>query len=1097
MEPACLSLVPISDDLSHRALEMRSGEPPAEARLTDRRRIAVLMQGCALLGHLNRGGWRLARGWDGARVDRSGALGSVRASPGRSPVLEQDHLRRLLHVLFDGPGTESATAVDRRRVGLRDPRRTIAGRGQARRLARRLLVRWDQRLSRLSPDEVVTDILDRAEFLWLPEYGPARMALVAEHRVAGACRHTIVGRWAFAARLKATTGELAGLEEELRTERAREHWLGEERSEDAMALAGGGRWIEAVEIWRRHPPAVPSERLALARGLHGLARFEDALEILADSTSPAARVLTASCLVHVGRPRAARRVLDRLRTERMSRADRNLAAEVELRLTRRLVRRRGAYQSRSGTAKGPGARRRLPSRLLEAEAAWQHRDLRTLARHLSTPNRHSGQAGQSWRWRRLRSLVALEDGELERGGAGLRAVLGANRRLLDRPQAAELWRDLGLARALSGDLWAAEKSLRRAVHLLRETGSGRPSSSVWQALVEIRLRLGRPDGVRRFLREAETAAERNGDIGSAMRVATLRVRHSLLEGRPREALEWARQARQRADSYRRLPLAVADDLRLLGPLSARAQGWLGRREESHLALETCAREAWRRLEPEEEALAWLVAGDPARARQAASSDPVGRLIRRLADDRGPSRDQWRSLETLEPYRAARLVYDLVLTQPESVPPEWLRRAARELRGIGADEPARRVELADAGAWRALRIYARSTESQPAMADLFHTAGYRDVRLVWHEEAREIELIPGAGGEEERSVDLAGGRLVLTAPHVDEPLETLFAIAGRDFRPPRPHGSSARAGSGGILGRDPDLLAALERVDRLAASDLPLLVEGETGTGKELVARRAHAASPRRERPFVAINCAALPDSLLLTDLFGHIRGAFTGADRDRKGVFEAAAGGTVLLDEIGDLPKAAQGKLLRVLQEGEVRRVGESQARQVNIRVLAATHRSLAEMVGEGGFREDLYYRLNVGHVVLPPLRNRGDDAIELAESFLAERGLVLDPSAREALGRHHWPGNVRELRNVLDVAAALVDGRSVGPGDLEIPTVRGTGRGQSSVGPGYHQRVEAFRRQLLERALLDSGGVRAEAARRLGLSRQAISYLTSSLGVD
>ncbi|MDX1643063.1 MAG: sigma 54-interacting transcriptional regulator, partial [Thermoanaerobaculia bacterium] len=225
----------------------------------------------------------------------------------------------------------------------------------------------------------------------------------------------------------------------------------------------------------------------------------------------------------------------------------------------------------------------------------------------------------------------------------------------------------------------------------------------------------------------------------------------------------------------------------------------------------------------------------------------------------------------------------------------------------------------------------------------------------------------------------------------------------------------------ILGRDPVLRSALDRAHRLAGSDLPVLVLGETGTGKELVARAVHVRSGRSGRPFLPLNCAALSPSLLLSDLFGHVRGAFTGADRDRSGLFESARGGTVFLDEIGDLPDEAQGKLLRVLQAGEVRRIGESRSRRVDVRVVAATHRDLGTMVERERFRRDLYFRLGVGTVELPPLRLRGNDVILLAEYFLARaagaRRLELGRDARRALRRHTWPGNVRELENVIAVA--------------------------------------------------------------------------------
>jgi transcriptional regulator with GAF, ATPase, and Fis domain len=273
----------------------------------------------------------------------------------------------------------------------------------------------------------------------------------------------------------------------------------------------------------------------------------------------------------------------------------------------------------------------------------------------------------------------------------------------------------------------------------------------------------------------------------------------------------------------------------------------------------------------------------------------------------------------------------------------------------------------------------------------------------------------------------------------------------------------------------------------------VLIQGETGTGKELAARWLHRRSRRRRRALAPINCAALAPGLLVSELFGHVRGAFTGADRDRAGIFEAAAGGTVLLDEIGDLPRDAQGKLLRLLQEGELRRVGESLPRRVDVRVVAATHRNLARMAERGEFRTDLYYRLAGGTVKLPPLRDRGPDVLLLAESFLAELGSPpprLGPGARRLLLDHHWPGNVRELKNVLEVAAALSDGGRIGAELLDLPAA------DRPVRHGYHERLRRFRRSMIAEALDASGGNQAAAARKLGLSRQALSYLVRRLDI-
>ena len=294
----------------------------------------------------------------------------------------------------------------------------------------------------------------------------------------------------------------------------------------------------------------------------------------------------------------------------------------------------------------------------------------------------------------------------------------------------------------------------------------------------------------------------------------------------------------------------------------------------------------------------------------------------------------------------------------------------------------------------------------------------------------------------------------------------------------------------MLGESPRLTPALERLALLAPSDLAILIQGETGTGKELAARRIHRLSPRANLPFLGVNCAALPESLLLSDLFGHVKGSFTGADRDRAGIFEASRGGTVFLDEIGDLPLPAQGKLLRVLQEKEVRRLGESLPRNVDVRIVAATHRSLSSMVDAGEFRRDLFYRLKVGTVVLPPLRERGRDVLLLGEHFLAPEGYKLSADARRRLRSYPWPGNVRELRNTLEVAKALSNDYVIRPEHLDLPD------SDCRAGVGYHDQVKEFRRQLVREALQASGGNRAEAARSLGLSRQALSYLVRSLAI-
>jgi len=286
----------------------------------------------------------------------------------------------------------------------------------------------------------------------------------------------------------------------------------------------------------------------------------------------------------------------------------------------------------------------------------------------------------------------------------------------------------------------------------------------------------------------------------------------------------------------------------------------------------------------------------------------------------------------------------------------------------------------------------------------------------------------------------------------------------------------------------DVRRALARV---AESGLPVLLLGETGTGKELVARALHALSPRRRCGFVAHNCGATPDSLIESELFGHSRGAFTGAVADREGLFEAAHQGTLFLDEIGDASALLQMKLLRVLQEGEARRVGETKLRRLDVRVVSATHRSLGEGVEGGGFRADLYYRLNAVRLRLPPLRERGDDTLLLAGAFLrraaADFGLAppaLDPDLAAHLMRYPWPGNVRELSNACAYAVKVAGAREIVSLEHwpEIPLLPGTPAER-----GLHAETRALEQRRLREALERSRGNKSQAARSLGLSRQGL----------
>jgi two-component system response regulator HydG len=245
---------------------------------------------------------------------------------------------------------------------------------------------------------------------------------------------------------------------------------------------------------------------------------------------------------------------------------------------------------------------------------------------------------------------------------------------------------------------------------------------------------------------------------------------------------------------------------------------------------------------------------------------------------------------------------------------------------------------------------------------------------------------------------------------------------------------------GIIGSSPLMMSLFGKISKVAPTDATVLIQGESGTGKELVARALHTQSRRKDAPMISVNCAAIPETLIESELFGHEKGAFTGAASLRLGLVEAADGGTLFLDEIGELPLEAQARLLRVLQEGEIRRVGSVQSRKVDVRLIAATHRNLKELASKAQFREDLYYRLNVLELHLPPLRDRSHDVIELAEFMLVRscekmnRSLMqLTDASRQAILQYQWPGNVRELENAIERAVILADGDDITPENMAI----------------------------------------------------------------
>jgi len=310
----------------------------------------------------------------------------------------------------------------------------------------------------------------------------------------------------------------------------------------------------------------------------------------------------------------------------------------------------------------------------------------------------------------------------------------------------------------------------------------------------------------------------------------------------------------------------------------------------------------------------------------------------------------------------------------------------------------------------------------------------------------------------------------------------------------------RLNFGGIIAISESMQTALSVAVRAAASRATVLILGESGTGKELVAKAIHMASPRAQNPFIPVNMAALPEHLVESELFGHEKGAFTGADKPRQGRFESAHTGTLFIDEVGDMPLSTQSKLLRVLQEQRFERLGSSHSIAVDVRVLAATHRPIEQLVKEGQFREDLFYRLNVVRVELPPLQSRKEDIPLMAEQFLQrfaqENGKTVRGFTKEALDqliKYSYPGNVRELQHIIEQAVVLCRGEWIDSRDLHLSREETAG---NAAGAGFQEKVQAFEIGLIRDALQQSHGVQSHAAALLGMSERHLRYKLQKYGL-
>jgi len=406
------------------------------------------------------------------------------------------------------------------------------------------------------------------------------------------------------------------------------------------------------------------------------------------------------------------------------------------------------------------------------------------------------------------------------------------------------------------------------------------------------------------------------------------------------------------------------------------------------------------------------------------------------------------------------------------------------------------------------------DGQAALAAL--AAGFHDLVIM------DIRM-PGMDGitalEKARDISPRTGVVMMTAyasvetavkamklgafDYVTKPIDIdeVRAVVARFIDAQRPHeAEEPQIESRDVVGASDAIRGVLELAHRVAESDATVLILGESGTGKEVLAREIHRASPRAQRPFVAVNCSAIPETLLESELFGHEKGSFTGAVRQRKGRFELAEGGTIFLDEIGDMSAALQAKLLRFLQDHRVQRVGGSGDITVDARVVAATNRDLEREVAEGRFREDLFFRLNVVTVTVPPLRERPEDIPPLVDHFLrlhapdGAKPKKVSPRAMRLLMGHSWPGNVRELENAVQRAVVLSRGETVFPEQLP-PRVRAASPGEIAAGTGRTMRE--VERDVIAKTLKETGGNRTRAAAILGISRRTLQNKIKEYRID
>lgn len=1032
--------------LWHPALEP-GGRPLDPQAQLERIRLSLLAQGAGLLALLEEAGWALAAPWSRARLDGL-RLAGLEVRPG-AEAKPAERLVAWIEFLFES---------------LRP-----AGRSRARKVLRELADRWTVLPLGWSVRDWLGDLLDR-----MPE-------LERSEEVLSALRGRIDRGQGWEAWKVVRRGP-----------------GGVDGSEEVERLLASGRFVQAVERLRSEGGASRGDRWRLASALFGSGRLEAALGVLEGDRSRAAERLRFNCQLQLGQLQGARQTLRRLENGPLELAERLDLADSALRFFALAGEPDRARAWVSELLRRTRGEQRLRSELF---AAFQKLDageieeasvrLRRLERRMESRPR------QRLLWLEASAELAFLAGDGARLLELACEILRQGRRGMTVVEAGRAWNRVGLGRDLTGDLSGAERAYGRAMRLLSRADGPLKITLAGANWAEVRLRRGLVEGVEEVLQASERENLRSGNSLGLLFDRLLGLRLQLVRGELAQAVESAFRHLEEA-----LRLRTRRGSQVAAALGARAAAWLG---DSRAALELLGRvgEGWQvELEPEEIPFLTATLGLKRVDDSREGWGWLDELLEPLARGEIPDSRLFEASRKLDPYRRARLVLDVETLVSGAAPRELREEAERVFRRLGADLLAARLGRVDARAWSVLGKYlAGPSGDGPVLRELLEALGHPAAEVVWRGPGQERRLLEGCGspaGGSTLVLGAGGGELHLKSWTIDEPLRAVGALLARELERAGEGRRLPVAGPSPFVGESPALRRSLDRLARFADSEMPVLLLGENGTGKELAARWVHAQSPRRHQPFVPFNCAGLTESLQHSELFGHVRGAFTGADRARLGVFEQASGGSLFLDEIGDLPLSAQGSILRALQEGEIRRVGESLPRKVDVRLIAATHRDLERMVEDERFREDLFYRLKVAVVRLPPLRERSEDVLLLAEEFLARLRqkmprLTLSQQSKRSLLEYSWPGNVRQLRHVLEAAALLAEGGTIEPRHLDL------GGGAPAPEPAagsYHQALEETRKRLLAEALAEARGNRAAAARKLGISRQNFSYLARRYGL-